>query len=303
VFKDLDSMEPGADFVEVIEETVARCDALLAVIGRDWLATREGGERRLDDPEDWVRLEIANALERRIRVVPVLVQRAPMPSAADLPEDLRVLARRHAVELSESAWAAQVNELLDGLERAVPRLRRPAVRGSARVRAGKPSAPSSSRRTRHQDADSRRRTTNASTCAHSEQASQRTEVEVEVLVREAERALELLHAGLERHERPAETLDRLVVEVARLHAPERLALHELAQELDDRQHELGEPPLDVLGIGVDAGRQRVVEPPEVARERVEIERRGQELLTGRIVHRGPPTIGAVAGAGVAATNE
>jgi hypothetical protein len=60
VFKDLDSMEPGADFVEVIEETVARCDALLAVIGRDWLATRESSERRLDDPEDWVRLEIAS---------------------------------------------------------------------------------------------------------------------------------------------------------------------------------------------------------------------------------------------------
>src|SRR3954454_3717472 len=73
VFKDLDSMEPGADFVEVIQETVARCDALIAVIGRDWTAAEQGGSRRLDDPEDWVRLEIANALTRKIRVVPVLV--------------------------------------------------------------------------------------------------------------------------------------------------------------------------------------------------------------------------------------
>src|SRR3954466_10071541 len=69
VFKDLDSLEPGADFVEVIEETVARCDALVAVIGREWLATAESGRRRLDEPQDWVRLEIGNALKRNIRVV------------------------------------------------------------------------------------------------------------------------------------------------------------------------------------------------------------------------------------------
>jgi hypothetical protein len=115
VFKDLDSLEPGADFVEVIEETIARCDALVAVIGRDWLATAEGGGRRLDDPQDWVRLEIGSALKRNTRVVPVLVAGAQMPSAADLPEELQALARRHAVELSESAWAAQVRQLLDDL--------------------------------------------------------------------------------------------------------------------------------------------------------------------------------------------
>ena len=121
VFKDLDSMEPGADFVEVIEETVARCDALIAVIGRDWLAAEQGGARRLDDPDDWVRLEIANALRRRIRVVPVLVAGASMPSAADLPEDVQALARRHAVELSETAWGAQVDQLMDALERSLAR--------------------------------------------------------------------------------------------------------------------------------------------------------------------------------------
>jgi hypothetical protein len=121
VFKDLDSMEPGADFVEVIEDTVARCDALIAVIGRDWLAAEQGGARRLDDPEDLVRLEIANALKRKIRVVPALVAGASMPSAADLPEDLQALTRRHAVELSETAWAAQVNQLLDALERSFAR--------------------------------------------------------------------------------------------------------------------------------------------------------------------------------------
>jgi hypothetical protein len=119
VFKDLDSMEPGADFGEVIEDTVARCDALIAVIGRDWLAADEGGLRRLDSPDDWVRLEIGNALKRKVRVIPVLVEGAQMPSAADLPADLQALARRHAVELSESAWNPQVRQFIDALERLV----------------------------------------------------------------------------------------------------------------------------------------------------------------------------------------
>jgi hypothetical protein len=117
VFKDLDSLEPGADFLEVVEETIARCDSLVAVIGRNWLPAKQGGEPGLDDPNNWVRLEIGNALKRRIRVIPVLVQDAPMPSPADLPDDLKALTRRHAVELSEAAWTAQVNKLIDSLQR------------------------------------------------------------------------------------------------------------------------------------------------------------------------------------------
>ena len=127
VFKDLDSMEPGADFGAVIEDAVARCDALIAVIGRDWLATDEGGLRRLDAPDDWVRLEIGNALKRQVRVIPVLVEGARMPSAADLPADLQALARRHAVELSESAWNPQVRLLIDALEALVATAAAPAT--------------------------------------------------------------------------------------------------------------------------------------------------------------------------------
>jgi TIR domain len=110
IFKDLDSMEPGADFAEVIEETVARCDALIAVIGSDWVSPR------LEDPDDWVRLEIAHALARKVRVVPVLVEGAKMPAPSELPDDLSPLTRRHAVDLSETGWNAQVAELLDRLE-------------------------------------------------------------------------------------------------------------------------------------------------------------------------------------------
>ena len=82
VFKDLDSTEPGADFTEVIAEAIARCDALLAVIGRNWLRAERGGRRQLDDPQDWVRIEIARALQRGVRVIPILVAGAKMPAAA-----------------------------------------------------------------------------------------------------------------------------------------------------------------------------------------------------------------------------
>jgi len=75
VFMDIDTIEPGLDFVEVIEQAVGSCDALLALIGRQWLTlTDDDGQRRLDNPEDFVRLEIAAALVRNIRVIPVLVQ-------------------------------------------------------------------------------------------------------------------------------------------------------------------------------------------------------------------------------------
>lgn len=68
VFKDLDSLEPGVDFEEIIDETIGRCDAVIAVIGQDWLSPSRDGARRLEDPQDWVRLELAHALRRRVRV-------------------------------------------------------------------------------------------------------------------------------------------------------------------------------------------------------------------------------------------
>jgi TIR domain len=113
VFKDLDSMKPGADFAKIIEEAVTSSDALFAVIGRGWVSPR------LKDPDDWVRLEIAHALARGVRVVPILVEGAKMPAPSDLPADLSALTGRHAVDLSETGWHAQVAELLDRLEAAV----------------------------------------------------------------------------------------------------------------------------------------------------------------------------------------
>jgi hypothetical protein len=77
VFQDIDSIEPGDDFVEKINNAVESCAVLLALIGDGWVEmTNEAGQRRLDDPEDFVRLEIEAALARNVRVIPVLVGEA-----------------------------------------------------------------------------------------------------------------------------------------------------------------------------------------------------------------------------------
>ena len=93
VFIDVDPIEPGVDFAEEISRAVAICKVLLAVIGPNWLtAADEQGHRRLDDPDDIVRLEIEDALARDVRVIPILVEGAAMPGQRDLPESLAGLA-------------------------------------------------------------------------------------------------------------------------------------------------------------------------------------------------------------------
>jgi polar amino acid transport system substrate-binding protein len=100
VFKDVDNIDPGDDFVERITAAVASCDVLLALIGPHWLTiTDENGQRRLDNPKDWVRLEIETALARRIRVIPILVDDARMPRETELPVTLSPLIRRNAVRI------------------------------------------------------------------------------------------------------------------------------------------------------------------------------------------------------------
>jgi TIR domain-containing protein len=118
VFMDVDNIEPGLDFVEVLERTVSSCDALIAVMGKHWLgATDEEGRRRLDDAEDLVRLEIAAALTRKVRVVPVLVGGARMPRGQDLPDDIAPLSRRNALEVSDLAFHQSVGRLIEVLDK------------------------------------------------------------------------------------------------------------------------------------------------------------------------------------------
>jgi hypothetical protein len=120
VFMDIDSLVPGTDFVEAINETLERCDVLLALIGHAWLtATDDDGNRRLENPEDFVRLEVETALTRNIPVVPLLVEGTSMPKSNQLPGELLArLARRHAFELSHTRWDSDVTSLMKQLERA-----------------------------------------------------------------------------------------------------------------------------------------------------------------------------------------
>jgi hypothetical protein len=120
LFMDIDTIKPGEDFVNVIKGTVSSCKILLAVIGKQWASITNGSTLRLDDPEDFVRLEIATAINREIRVIPVLVNGANMPRPEELPEDLRQLARLNAFEISDLRWKYDVEQLINSIEKTLP---------------------------------------------------------------------------------------------------------------------------------------------------------------------------------------
>ncbi len=118
VFIDVDNIPAGRDFVEVLSERVGRCDALVALIGKNWLAISDkDNRRRLDDPNDFVGIEIRAALERNVPVIPVLVDGAVMPQADDLPDGLKKLARRQGIEISHKRFDSDVELLTDALTR------------------------------------------------------------------------------------------------------------------------------------------------------------------------------------------
>jgi TIR domain len=116
VFFDVDAIPPGRDFVDVLSERVGKCDALIAVIGKHWTSSvDDDNRRRLDDPNDFVRVEIAAALERKVTVIPVLVDGATMPQAVDLPDVLKSLTRRQAIQISLTSFEADAKRLTDAL--------------------------------------------------------------------------------------------------------------------------------------------------------------------------------------------
>jgi hypothetical protein len=117
IFKDVDTIQPGEDWVEKINYAVGSCDVLLALIGDRWLTAADAdGKRRIDDPEDFVRLEVEAALVRNVLVVPILVDGARMPSIGDLPPSIAMLVRRQALELSPSRFDSDLSRLLRVLD-------------------------------------------------------------------------------------------------------------------------------------------------------------------------------------------
>jgi hypothetical protein len=116
VFMDVAGLQAGRDFRRAIDDQVASCGVLLAVIGRNWVeVTDASGRRRLDDPHDFVRLETAAALKRDIPVIPVLVQNAQMPRADQLPADMADLVYRSALEVTHARWDSDVQVLAQQL--------------------------------------------------------------------------------------------------------------------------------------------------------------------------------------------
>jgi hypothetical protein len=110
-------VKAGSDFESIIENAISNCEALLVIIGPQWLtATNSLGQRRLDVPSDFVRLEIVTALGRNITAIPVLVEDTTMPSENDLPFDLKPLARLQGVPLSHTRWDDDVNRLFQAIE-------------------------------------------------------------------------------------------------------------------------------------------------------------------------------------------
>jgi len=117
VFRDVEDIPAGEDFARVIDQALGRATTLLVLIGRKWLDARnESGKRRLEVPQDFVRLEIESALRQGIRVLPVLVQGATMPSPEQLPETMRPFSRIQALELSDSRWDYDVGTLIRTLK-------------------------------------------------------------------------------------------------------------------------------------------------------------------------------------------
>jgi hypothetical protein len=135
VFMDVADLEPGSDFVDTIEKKVGTCDALVALIGKNWLTVKDDQNQvRLSRPGDFVSVEIAAALKRNIEVVPVLVGGAKMPLERDLPESLQLLSRRQALEISDVHFTRDVGDLIEALKRPAgtpmarsPKWRKPAL--------------------------------------------------------------------------------------------------------------------------------------------------------------------------------
>src|SRR5262245_39721773 len=124
VFMDLDSIEAGLDFADVIEEKVDSCAVLVALIGRQWATLAdEQGDRRLDDPDDFVRFEVQAALEHGVRVIPVLVDGARPLRRQELPAALQKLARLNALEWSSRRYQDDADQLLDLIEKVLAPIR------------------------------------------------------------------------------------------------------------------------------------------------------------------------------------
>src|SRR5262252_9918975 len=120
LFMDVDHIPAGVDFVDFLRSQVAACDVFLATIGPNWLdAKDDSGRRRFDNSDDFVAIEIAAALARNIRVIPVLVDGARTPKADKLPDSIKPLVRRNAVEVRNAQFGRDAEALIERIREAL----------------------------------------------------------------------------------------------------------------------------------------------------------------------------------------
>jgi len=118
LFLDVDNIAPGLDYTQVLNQRVSECDVMLSIIGKGWIDARDAsGMRRLDKPDDPVRLEIASALSQNKRVIPILVGGAQMPEGGELPEAIKALATRNAVRLTHERFGPEIQGLIKSLRK------------------------------------------------------------------------------------------------------------------------------------------------------------------------------------------
>jgi hypothetical protein len=115
IFRDSDTLKPGVIFSEAIEEAIANCDVLIAIIGKKWLGVGREGARRIDSEDDWVRQEVATALEQKKLVIPCLVGGARLPKREELPPNLAGLTARHMVTLTQKDLRRDAQGLIEHL--------------------------------------------------------------------------------------------------------------------------------------------------------------------------------------------
>ncbi len=167
LFMDVDSIPLGVNFFKVLSERVGQCDVLLAVIGPNWLTVRDDeGVRRLDNPKDFVRIEIATALQRDIPVIPILLDGARIPKADQLPEDLKELTMRNGLDVRHASFHSDMDKLIKGLKTWPPEAQT----------LPQQSPPQSDPRHEHEVAEAERRRQEAAALERAEAERQRQEV-------------------------------------------------------------------------------------------------------------------------------
>ena len=135
IFKDVDTIDFGDNFRDRIHEAVGQCQILLAVIGKNWLQAKDSkGRQRLENPADWVRLEVETALKRDVRVIPVLLDGVEMPSFHDLPEALQPLAWRNAARIRHDPdFRRDIERIIDVIERSLTDISNPTAGGGSEL--------------------------------------------------------------------------------------------------------------------------------------------------------------------------